>query len=694
MDHAPFYTIQLPKVADPRGNLSFIQGGGKIPFEIARAYWIYGVPGGMFRHGRALRSTSELIVALSGSFDVVLDPGDGTRHTVHLCRGYQGLLVEPMVWREIVNFSTNSVALVLASSTYSEPDYIRSYEDFKKIKEIQEAKAEDKTSASPQAEAPASVRDSTPPLIMCDPAGAAAPEVSSHARSCLADCGIIDLPHIFDPNGDLTVVENTDKYPFSLQRVFYLYDVPADSERGGHSHHKAQELIVAVSGSFDVTLHDGHRRQTFHLDRPYKALYIPAGVWRTLSDFSSGSVCLVLTSEKYDEADYVRSFTDFMRLTADKTAPAKHYPFLDLAVCNAPYISELRDAAISVIDSGRYIGGGEVAALERDLCSLTGTPFAVGVSNGLDALRLIFRAYIELGRLHPGDEVIVPANTYIASVLSVTDCGLTPVFVEPDPATLNLDSCIVEAAITPRTRAVLPVHLYGRACWDETLADVVRRHDLIVVEDNAQAIGAEARADGLFGSRATGGLGHAAAFSFYPTKNIGALGDAGAVTTFDEQLARTVRALANYGSDRRYHNIYTGLNCRLDPIQAAMIRVKLRHIDDKTAHRRLIASIYSEEITNPKVTLPLRDDPDSAVWHQYVVRTADRDAFRRYLLDRGVETDVHYAVPPHLQPCYARYASLSLPVTCAIADTVVSLPVSTCTTVSDARAIASIINTY
>lgn len=518
---------------------------------------------------------------------------------------------------------------------------------------------------------------------------------SSHSLSSLSRCGLIDLPYIFDPNGDLTVVENTSAFPFAVRRVFYLYDVPADSERGGHSHHQAKELIVAVSGSFDVTLHDGKEKRTYHLDRPYKALYIEAGVWRTLRNFSSGSVCLVLTSEKYDEADYVRSFTDFLRLTAVKSTDMKKlYPFLDLAVCNAPYIDEIRAAAISVIDSGRYIGGVEVQALERELSALTGAPHAVGVSNGLDALRLIFRAYIELGKLHPGDEVIVPANTYIASVLAVTDCGLTPVFVEPDPATLNLDSSLVVEAITPRTRAVLPVHLYGRACWNDTLADVVRRYHLIVVEDNAQAIGAEASTPGLFGSRITGALGHAAAFSFYPTKNIGALGDAGAVTTFDADLASTVRALANYGSDRRYHNIYQGFNCRLDPIQAAMIRVKLRHIDDETDHRRRLAAIYSSEITNPAVTLPESGGGDTPVWHQYVVRVDHRDAFRSYLLENGVETDIHYAVPPHLQPCYSRHSSLHLPVTCRLADTVVSLPISRCTTESDARAIASIINTW
>lgn len=516
----------------------------------------------------------------------------------------------------------------------------------------------------------------------------------SHAVSDINLCGMVDLPRHFDPNGNLTVVENTEIFPFTVKRVFYLYDVPADSERGGHSHFKAKELIVAVSGSFDVSLHDGQEKRTFHLDRPYKALYIESGIWRTLHNFSSGSVCLALTSEKYDEADYVRSFKEFMILASNKHRRLKHYKFLDLADANAPYIDELKKAAVDVIESGRYVGGSEVTSLEQELCILSGAPYAVGVSNGLDALRLIFRGYMELGRLSQGDEVIVPANTYIASILAVTDCGLNPVFVEPDPITLNLDSNNVESAITLRTKAILPVHLYGRACWDSALADVALRHNLIVVEDNAQAIGAVADSEGLFGSRVTGALGHAAAFSFYPTKNIGAVGDAGAVTTFDADLEAAVRALANYGSDRRYHNIFLGFNCRLDPIQAAMIRVKLRHLDDETDHRRKIASIYCESIVNPKVTLPFIGTRDSMVWHQYVVQVDDRDGFRRYLSEHGVETDVHYAVPPHLQPCYEQYASLSLPVTRRIADTVVSLPISRCTTETDAREIAAIINGY
>jgi dTDP-4-amino-4,6-dideoxygalactose transaminase len=321
-------------------------------------------------------------------------------------------------------------------------------------------------------------------------------------------------------------------------------------------------------------------------------------------------------------------------------------------------------------------------------------PHAVGVTNGLDALRLIFRAYIELGRLHRGDEVIVPANTYVASILSVTDNGLVPVFVEPDPITLNLDTQRIEQAITPRTRAILPVHLYGRVCWDNTIADIARTHNLIVVEDNAQAIGAEANCDGLFGSRNTGALGHAGAFSFYPTKNIGALGDGGAVVTNDPALADAVRALRNYGSDRQYHNIYKGLNCRLDPMKAAVLTIKLRHLQEENQLRRDRAAIYNAQINNPAVQKPQFLPDNQHVWHQYIVRVDNRDHFRKYLLDNGVETAVHYATPPHRQPCYAEYSHLSLPITDEIARTVVSLPITRTTSLADAATIAAIITGY
>lgn len=368
----------------------------------------------------------------------------------------------------------------------------------------------------------------------------------------------------------------------------------------------------------------------------------------------------------------------------------RQIPFLDLAAVNAPYADELHRAAARVVDSGRFVGGSEVEAFEVELARFVGTAYAVGTANGLDALRLILRAYIELGRLEPGDEVVVAANTYIASILAITDCGLRPVLVEPDPRTLNLDTARIEAALTARTRAVMPVHLYGRACHDAALVEVAGRHGLIIVEDNAQAIGARSVVDG----RRTGALGHAAAFSFYPTKNVGALGDAGAVTTDDAALAQAVRALANYGSDRRYHNIYCGLNSRLDPLQAAFLRVKLPHTDSDNAERRRLAAIYDAEIDNTAIAKPLFSG-DDMVWHQYVVLAADRDGFRRYLADNGVGTDVHYAVPPHRQPCYAgSMGGLDLPVTDDLAARVVSLPIARGTSADDIRYIASIINRY
>lgn len=372
----------------------------------------------------------------------------------------------------------------------------------------------------------------------------------------------------------------------------------------------------------------------------------------------------------------------------------KRYTFLELAGVNKPYIDEIKAAVNRVIDSGRYIGGVEVEALEQSLAAYCEAPHAVGVSNGLDALRLIFRGYLELGVMSPGDEVIVPSNTYIASVLAVSDNGLVPVFVEPELLTYNLDSNLVEQAISKRTRAIMPVHLYGRVCWNDKLAEIAKIHNLKIVEDNAQSIGATALCEGLFGSRKTGALGDAGAFSFYPTKNIGAIGDAGAVVTHDDELAQVVAALRNYGSDRQYHNVYVGLNCRLDPIQAAILRVKLTRVDEENKYRQQIADIYEREINNEAVVKPLKRVDNEVVWHQYVVRTANRDRFRQYLLDNGVETAVHYATPPHKQPCYSQYRHLRLPIAEQIGDEVVSLPITRCTTPQDAHEISAIINGY
>ncbi len=370
------------------------------------------------------------------------------------------------------------------------------------------------------------------------------------------------------------------------------------------------------------------------------------------------------------------------------------FPFLELYTVNAKYADELKNATARVIDSGRYIGGSEVERFEQSLATLCDVPHAIGVSNGLDALRMILRGYIELGIMSQGDEIIVPANTFIASALAISDNGLTPVFAEPDIHTYNIDTDKIEQNITPRTKAIMTVHLYGRVSWNYKLMDIARKHNLKIIEDNAQALYATSPIDGLYGTRITGGLGDAAGFSFYPTKNIGALGDAGAVTTHDRELAEVIKALHNYGSNRQYYNIYRGLNCRLDPIQAAILNVKLPHVNEENAYRQELARTYDIHITNNAITKPLAITGNECVWHQYVIRVNDRDRFRKYMDDNGVETAIHYAIPLHKQPCYSRYADLQLPVAEKAGREIVSLPITRCTSIDDAKEISAIINRY
>ncbi len=371
----------------------------------------------------------------------------------------------------------------------------------------------------------------------------------------------------------------------------------------------------------------------------------------------------------------------------------KTYPFLNLALSNAPYLDELQQAACGVIASGHYLKGEQTRLLEQEIARLCETEHCVAVSNGLDALRLILRAYKELGLLHDGDKVIVPANTYIATILAISDNNLQPCLCEPSELTMNLDSNRLEDLITPDVKAVMPVHLYGSPCWDKTLVDVAKKHNLLIIEDNAQAIGARSSCDGLWDTRATGGLGHAGALSFYPTKNLGALGDAGAVVTNDKSLADAVRAIANYGSDRRYHNIYKGLNCRIDEIQAAMLRVKLRHLNQENCHRAEIAAIYDRYIQNPLIKKPQIFHDERQVWHQYVIRTPEREALTEYLTRNGIGWDIHYATPPHMQPCYLRFAADELTVTASLSHEVISLPIAHPSD-SDAMEIASIISKF
>ncbi len=343
-------------------------------------------------------------------------------------------------------------------------------------------------------------------------------------------------------------------------------------------------------------------------------------------------------------------------------------PFLNLKEVNARYADELKAAAARVIDSGWYVLGEELAAFEHEFADYCGVRHAVGVGNGLDALSLILRGYKELGAIEEGDEVIVPGNTFIASFLAITESRLVPVPVEPDPATFNMDPTGVEAAIGPRTRAIMAVHLYGQLADMPALAALARRHNLLLIEDAAQAHGATS--DG----HKAGAFGDAAAFSFFPTKNLGALGDGGAVVTGNAMLAERIVALRNYGSAVKYQHLYRGLNSRLDEIQAAMLRVKLKYLDEDVAWRRRVARRYRDGIRHPHIQLPTAVREEQHVWHLFVVCCSRRDALQRHLQAHGIHSQVHYPVPPHRQPAYATLPNAELPLTERLHDEVLSLP--------------------
>ena len=350
--------------------------------------------------------------------------------------------------------------------------------------------------------------------------------------------------------------------------------------------------------------------------------------------------------------------------------------FNDLKKINAQYTAELKMAAASVIDSGRYIKGEHVNRFQEELAASIGTKHAIGTGNGFDALRLIFKAYIESGEMKEGDEVIVPANTFIASIMAITENRLTPVLVEPDVQTFNLDIPLIKKYITEKTRAVMVVHLYGQVCWSEQLENIAKENNLKIIEDNAQAMGAKWR------GRHTGALGDAAGFSFYPGKNLGALGDAGAVTTSDSKLAQTIQALGNYGSRVKYYHEYQGLNSRIDEIQAAFLRVKLRYLETDNQARRNIAKMYCKLIKNSDIILPVTNpdffDSQSVeqhVWHLFVVRCQTRDQLQKYLAGKGIQSMIHYPVPPHKQEAFRNWNSKTLPVTETIHGEVLSLPV-------------------
>ena len=371
--------------------------------------------------------------------------------------------------------------------------------------------------------------------------------------------------------------------------------------------------------------------------------------------------------------------------------------YLDLKAVNSLYDEEIRSAVSRVLDSGWYLKGEATRRFEQHYAEYIGTRYCIGCGNGLDALTLIFRAYMEMGVMQRGDEVIVPANTYIASILAITECGLKPVLVEPSWETLQIDDTLIEQAITERTKAVMIVHLYGCCAYTSQIGDICKRHHLKLIEDNAQAHGC------TFEGRKTGSLGDAAGHSFYPTKNLGALGDAGAVTTNDSQLAAVVEALGNYGSSNKYVFDYVGRNSRMDEIQAAILDVKLKHLDTDNQRRKEMAARYQREVSNDLVRLRLVGNeqysrsslpPRDFVYHILPVFCERREELQKFLLDNGIETQIHYPIPPHKQRCYPEWNNLSLPITEKIHAQELSIPCNQALTDAEIERVVAFLNAF
>ena len=364
-------------------------------------------------------------------------------------------------------------------------------------------------------------------------------------------------------------------------------------------------------------------------------------------------------------------------------------PFLDLKKINLLHQNEIEQKLLETYRSGHYLLGNEVNTFESNLANYIQSKNAIGVANGLDALRLIFKAYIHLAIFKENDEIIVPAHTYIATILSITDSNLTPVFVEPTTENFNIDISKIEAAITTKTKAILLVHLYGQVSFSTAITNLAEKYNLKIIEDNAQSIGAE------WNTIKSGNLGDAAAFSFYPGKNLGAIGDAGAVTTNDAALAKTIRAIANYGSNKKYYNTFKGINSRLDEMQASVLNIKLKYLDQENDVRKNIALRYCTEIKNPKIELPIAPENSRGhVWHLFVIKTNNRDDLQNYLEQNGIQTLIHYPIPPHKQVCYPEYNGFSFPITENLHKHVLSIPLNQILTEQEVTFIINKLNHY
>jgi dTDP-4-amino-4,6-dideoxygalactose transaminase len=496
---------------------------------------------------------------------------------------------------------------------------------------------------------------------------------------------IFEIPKITEARGSLGFVEAGLHIPFPIERVYFINDVPGGAERGSHAHKELHQALIALSGSFTVVLDDGEKETEFLLNRANQGLYLPPGYWRTLKDFTSGSVCLALASLPYTPEDYIREYDEFLKWKAlGRPTSSRQVAFLDLKSTYKELMVKLDRAYHRVMASGHFIMGDELAAFEKEFAAYCNVDYCLGVGNGLEALRLVLQAW----GIGPGDEVIVPANTFIATWIAVTQVGATAVPVEADEYH-NIDVDAIEKAVSKKTKAIIPVHLYGQPADMDGVARIAAKYNLKILEDAAQAHGAR------YKGKRVGGIGDAAAFSFYPGKNLGACGDGGAITTNNPDLYKAIAKLRNYGSPEKYVHDELGTNSRLDEMQAAFLRVRLEELDSWNQRRVAAAAYYQNELKDleGKLFLPKVAPFADPVWHIYAIRSDLRDQLRQSLSENGISTIIHYPIPPHLQKAYAgrSESTHSLAETEKLAKTLLSLPMGPHMTIEDLKAVVDMV---
>lgn len=488
------------------------------------------------------------------------------------------------------------------------------------------------------------------------PAAASSPTEVSFARK-------VELNAIPDPGGVLVVAEASKQIGFTVRRVYFLTDLDPGSSRGRHGHRRLRQCFVCLRGSVTIAVTKGGERAEFHLNRFDEALQVDAGCWRELYDLSADALIMVLASDEYDELDYIRDYDAFCAWEREEE---RRVPYIDLRRYTDLMEGNLEGAVQDVLASGVFIGGNAVRQFEQAFARYCESSSAVGVGNGLDALSLLLRAK----GIGAGDEVIVPAHTFVATALAVDAVGATPVLVDVDEGSALIDAELIGGAITDRTKAIIPVHLYGHPADMDAIKAEIGDRDIMILEDAAQAHGAR------YKGRRCGSLGDAAAFSFYPTKNLGALGDAGAITAGNADLAEQVRLIGNYGSREKYLHELPGVNSRLDPLNAKVLLAKLRYIDDWNAVRRKLADLYMSGLDGiDGLKLPRVHSWAEPVWHVFPVRVEQgRDDLLKHLASRGIGSNIHYPTPVHRQPCYQGRWAGEFPNADRLGRTLLSLP--------------------